>query len=329
MFNKLFPKGSKNRTRAQEIYFNSLVPKSISEHFIEVDAHHVNQLKASLKQNCYTYSSDAEIDLHYAALNSRLRDHRIKIVPWLASVRTLKGAKILEVGCGNGTSTVALAEQGAIVTAIDLDEGLLNDAINRCKTYDVTVEFHLMNVIDASTLLKHKQYDMIIFYAVLEHMTYDERLVAIKSTYAMLPQGGLWIVIDTPNRLHYYDSHTSMMPFFHWLPDELALKYASHSSRSEFKGSFEDVLVDDSKKIEFARWGRGMSFHEFELSLMPIGQLKIISTLSDFLIRRSLLYNFATSITPNAKYVHFLKKQYPQIHAGLFQPYLNLIVEVI
>lgn len=324
MLNKLFPKGSKIRRKAQERYYNWLVPRQLSNNFIQINEQQTSELKNSLISH-FTPSPE-NLEEQFKGLNERLNDHRLKIIPWLASVQPLKGARILEIGCGNGTSTVALAEQGAIVTAIDIDESLLADAKNRCTTYKVSAEFYLMNATEAATLLSGNQYDMVIFYAVLEHMTYNERLMAIKSTFDMLPLGGYWIVIDTPNRLHFYDSHTAMMPFFHWLPDELAISYTQFSNRIEFKNSFDKVSIDEDKKLEFARWGRGMSFHEFELSLMPVSDLKIVSTLSDFLTKRSLIYYVFDKMTPNARFAAFFKKLYPQIHDGFFQPYLNIIL---
>lgn len=324
MLNKLLPKGSKIRKKAQEYYYNWLVPRQLSPNFIQINEQQTSELKNSLT-NHFTHSPES-LEAQLQGLNERLSDHRLKIIPWLESIQHLRGARILEIGCGNGTSTVALAEQGAIVTAIDIDEPLLADAKNRCAIYNLSVEFHLMNATEVAALLPNKQFDMIIFYAVLEHMTYKERLSAVKSTFDMLQSGGFWAIIDTPNRLHFYDSHTAMMPFFHWLPDELALKYTQFSDRSEFKNSFAKVTIDEDKKLEFARWGRGMSFHEFELSLMPVNRLQIVSTLSQFLTKRSIVYYFLEKITPNARFIAFFKKQYPQIHEGFFQPYLNIII---
>src|SRR5262245_12969850 len=58
-------------------------------------------------------------------LTERLKKFREQVVPWLNNSKLLNGASILEVGCGTGSSTVAFAEQGADVTAIDLDEDSL------------------------------------------------------------------------------------------------------------------------------------------------------------------------------------------------------------
>src|SRR5207248_11216147 len=58
-------------------------------------------------------------------LTARLYADRTRIVPWLNSIHGLEGTSVLEVGCGTGSSTVALAEHGAAVTALDVDESSL------------------------------------------------------------------------------------------------------------------------------------------------------------------------------------------------------------
>ena len=47
------------------------------------------------------------------------------------------------------------------------------------------------------------------------------------------PDGAI-VVCETPNRLIYFDHHTAQMPFFHLLPDELALDYYPRSRRPDF-----------------------------------------------------------------------------------------------
>ena len=44
-------------------------------------------------------------------------------------------------------------------------------------------------------------------------MTLDERLEAIKSTWEATRPGGIWCVVETPNRLWFHDGHTSFDNF--------------------------------------------------------------------------------------------------------------------
>ena len=84
----------------------------------------------------------------------------------------------------------------------------------------------------------------------------------------MVKPDGAIVVCETPNRLIYFDHHTARMPFFHMLPDELALDYCPRSQREDFKAAIELPQASSGREAALeaiARWGRGVSFHEFEL----------------------------------------------------------------
>ncbi len=261
-----------------------------------------------------------EDDLNTHLIN-RLESDRRRIIPWLNKAKRIKNSKILEIGCGTGASTVALAEQGAIVTAIDVDEGALKVAKERCQVYGLKVDFRMNNATKVHNIFSNSQFDFIIFFACLEHMTLDERLIAMKNTWAMLKKGGLWVVIETPNRLWYFDRHTSQLPFFHWLPDELAFKYSRFSQRNNFQELYREF--NPSSKQHFLRRGRGVSFHEFDIAIKPAKDLNVISSLSTFY---RIPYLLCLS-TLERKYETLLRRIYPNIHRGFFSFSLNLIIE--
>jgi 2-polyprenyl-3-methyl-5-hydroxy-6-metoxy-1,4-benzoquinol methylase len=220
MINKLLPEGSRRRQFVKNLFFEPSVPTHIARNFITLNDSDLNLVKTSLEQNYfskepngYLFTDVGKRDL-LDHLTARLGYDRKLTIPWLDSVRHLKDAKVLEIGCGTGASTVALAEQGANVTAIDIDEKALSDAKIRCEIYGLSVEFHHLNATEVVPFFSKETFDFIIFWASLEHMTHEERMIAMKKTWDMMPSRGLWCVTETPNRLYFYDSHTSLMPFF-------------------------------------------------------------------------------------------------------------------
>lgn len=264
----------------------------------------------------YLETSEGKTDLANQMFG-RLSYDREVFIPWLNSVKSLRGLKLLEVGCGTGCSTVALLEQGADVTAVDVNAGNLEMARERCRLYGLgDPKFICMNATEIRG--HHGQFDLIIFFATLEHLTLTERMQAMRETWNMLPRGGLWAVIETPNRLWWLDDHTSGLPFYHWLPDELAMQYADRSERP-----FMHDYTRKPDPLDFARRGRGVSYHEFELTMGEDWQVE--SALWLYLRRRNLAYRMKW-LLGGRRYASMLRRHGPRIHDGFYQPYLDLVI---
>ena len=273
------------------------VPKHLLSRFKSIDKQGMDTIAASLKHN-YFSPQDAWFDDTYLTTeeggkdfqdhhSKRLEEFRSTLIPWLDRANHLAGKNILEIGCGTGSSTIALAEQGARVTALDVVDSSLTVARDRCRVYGLDASFENANATEVKNLFAEQEFDFIIFFAALEHMTHDERIIAMRDTWDMLPPGGLWCVVETPNRLWFYDSHTSWLPFFMWLPDDLAFKYSQFSPRKPFHDLYREI--DDQSMLDFLRRGRGVSFHEFELTMKRAEELDVVDSLPMFLRRQSLL----------------------------------------
>lgn len=304
------------------------VPPHLARNHKEISQQDLDKL-AELIRNNY-YSSGRNINtISKELLEKEMNDNlfvrltmaRFRIVPWLDDAKPLSGSKILEIGCGTGTATVALAEQGAEVTGIDLSESSLEIARQRCKLYGVTAEFRNLNVTEMKSVFADKHFDFIIFFASLEHMLISERIEALKTAWEVLALGSLLVIVDTPNRLWYFDGHTSLLPFFHWLPDELAFYYSRFSERENFKELYREI--NKTSMEHFLRQGRGVSFHEFEVAIKPANQLKVISSLYAFEKR---VYKTRHS-RKGEEYKTLLHSLKPDIHGGFFDKSLDLIIE--
>jgi 2-polyprenyl-3-methyl-5-hydroxy-6-metoxy-1,4-benzoquinol methylase len=253
-------------------------------------------------------------------LTNRLQNAQLQVVPWIESIRPLHGARVLEIGCGTGSSIVALAERGAHVTGVDLDEGALEVARKRCDLHAVVTELHLANATSVAELFGDIPFDLIIFSASLEHMVHEERLQAIADTWAMLRPGDLWCVLETPNRLWHTDMHTALLPFYHWLPDDLAFKYARFSERTNFRECYDKMT--DERWLHFQRRGRGVSFHELHVALGALDAFEVVSYKNEFLADRGWL----NQGTRSERYIALLSELDPNIHRAFLQEYLDLIL---
>jgi S-adenosylmethionine-dependent methyltransferase len=232
------------------------------KYFCEIDEVKKEELKKSLLDHYFVKDGYLDTDIGKNDLKdhmeNRLHSFRYEVLPWINSIISLKKSSVLEIGCGTGSASVALAEQGCELTGIDVNDIHIKVAQKRCELYGLTANISSMNATDISQI--NKKFDLIVFSASLEHMTYDERIISLKSAWGLLNKNGFLVVIETPNRLYYFDGHSSLLPFYHWLPDQIAIQYSKFSPR-------EACMNSGSDEMRFIRFGRGVSFHEFELAL--------------------------------------------------------------
>jgi len=318
------------KTILKRLILETRIPPHLNRRFITISDEQIAGISDAIKSNYF-----AELTSDYlstAAGRSDLEDHLIGrlsmsrryTIPWLDSAKRLDGARILEIGCGTGSSTAALAEQGAAVIGIDVDEKSLATARARLEILGLPAEFVSANAVDASRLFSGSQFDFIIFYASLEHMTHAERLTSMRTTWEMLEPGQLWVITETPNRLWFYDFHTSLMPFFMWLPDDLAFHYARFSPRSQFREVYREP--DPESMVHFLRRGRGVSYHEFDLSMRPSSELEVVSDLAGFHRNRQILRKVKWRLSDAFRYTRFISRSVANLHKGFFAPRLDLII---
>jgi ubiquinone/menaquinone biosynthesis C-methylase UbiE len=329
--NLFLPLGSRRRAWAHHVYkrlaalsgrYTSVPlashPPLTSEALAELEAA-LRMSYFNLQQPGYLETEQGLTDLANH-LTIRLQIARGQVVPWLESVRPLQNARVLEIGCGTGSSVVALAERGARVIGVDLNEASLQVAHKRCALHGVSAELHVANATDVAELFHNTSFDIIIFYAALEHMVHEERLQAIADTWAMLRPGALWCVVETPNRLWHTDRHTGWLPFYHWLPDELAFKYARFSERTNFRECYNEATPE--RLLHFRRRGRGVSFHELHVALGTSEAFEMVSYKNDFLAQLGWLNKDQTSDS----YVTLLSQLVPEVHVAFLQEYLDVIL---
>ncbi len=305
----------------------SPVPRHLARNHIKLGPEQLQALRASLKAHYFTgwreqgrvsaQAHERELAVH---LDTGMELYRTDFIPWLDSACRLRGRRVLEIGCGTGSLLVALAEQGALVTGIDVDEPSLRVAHERCRLYGLAVKLEHLSA-DAIAKFGPNAFDLVLFPASLEHMTSAERLTALHDAWHILPAGGFLALMDTPNRLWYFDQHTSQLPFYHWLPNDLAFRYARFSPRDNFREIYTDENQDAMQ--HFLRRGRGVSFHEFDLAIKPATKLKVVSSLASY---RGVLRRYLGSAR-SRRYKAALMSMCPGVHEGFFNPSLELVIQ--
>jgi len=302
------------------------VEPDISRNFIDWDHSALTEIRTALVEAARgSFSGEAGEKGLEDHLFRRLEWDRAQVIPWLYGAFRLAGARVLEIGCGWGSSTTALAEQGTRLTAIDVVEYQLKVVEIRNRAMGLTnVDLRAMNAADIGDNFEKESFDAVVLFACLEHMTVPERLKSLAGSWDLIPKGGHIVITDTPNRLWYFDDHTSFLPFWHWLPDEMASEYMQRfSPRKDLAAS---IGLATDRMISLHRTGRGASFHEIELAIAPVNQLQILAGKDEFLRGRHAAYMEYWTASDARAYSELMGRMYPGVPAPFFERSLEIII---
>lgn len=123
----------------------------------------------------------------------RLNPLRLEFIKRFMS---LSSNAVLDVGCGAGLLSEAMAKAGANVTGIDLSQAVIDVAKEHAANAGVSIDYQCIALEDlASKQADH--YDAITCMELLEHVEYPVAL--LKSCYTALKPGG-WCLLSTINR---------------------------------------------------------------------------------------------------------------------------------
>jgi S-adenosylmethionine-dependent methyltransferase len=252
------------------------------------------------------------------------------VVPWVNQAIALEGLSIVEVGCGTGSSTAAFATLAEVVHGYDISSSSIAAAEVRLEAHGlaeradlvVAPPADLLSTIDARHV--SDPVDVVLLYALLEHQTVEERIETLRLAQRIVKPGGAIVVVETPNRLTYFDRHTSQMPFFHMLPLDLQALYADRSPRARFA---DNIAMQRQRPLDAAemrgvltRWGQSVSFHDFEVAIGDVSPRILSSGLHPNLMK-------LRPERPEEEALRsFLRSVDLDVHPGFTRYYLDLII---
>lgn len=108
----------------------------------------------------------------------------------------LNNAKVLDVGCGGGILTEALARKAGETSGIDMAEASLVAADTHARQSGLLIEYRCMAV-EELALQEREQYDVVVCMEMLEHVPDPESIIRA-CTALLKPNGHLFL--STLNR---------------------------------------------------------------------------------------------------------------------------------
>ena len=109
-------------------------------------------------------------------------------VQWIAQHAQLAGAKTLDIGCGGGILSEALAREGAVVTALDMAEDSIEIAREHAKISQLAIDYQAVTA-EAWAEAHPESYDVITCMELLEHV--PDPASVIHASAQLLAPGGM------------------------------------------------------------------------------------------------------------------------------------------
>lgn len=114
-------------------------------------------------------------------------------IDYIKKYKNLSGERVLDIGSGGGILAESMAQNGAIVTGIDVDNNIINVAAEHAKKSSLNIKYECVAVEDFSA----EPFAVITCLEMLEHVSSPELI--IKNASRLLMPGG-YLFLSTINR---------------------------------------------------------------------------------------------------------------------------------
>ncbi|HEY2464365.1 MAG TPA: bifunctional 2-polyprenyl-6-hydroxyphenol methylase/3-demethylubiquinol 3-O-methyltransferase UbiG [Steroidobacteraceae bacterium] len=172
---------------------------------------------------------------------------------YIEQAAPLGGARVLDVGCGGGILSEAMAQRGAAVLGIDLSQAVLDVAELHALESKLQIEYRAIAAEELAAA-RPAEFDLVTCMEMLEHVPDP---AATLSALAKLARPGGEVIVSTLNRKP--------------LAFAVAILGAEYIARVLPRGTHEYLKF--IRPSELARWGRAAGLRLVDLTGMTYNPL--------------------------------------------------------
>ena len=132
--------------------------------------------------------------------NKVLHDINPTRLSYISKAHNLDGASVLDVGCGGGILSEAMAKSGAIVTAIDPVSELIDIATEHARSSSLSIDYRNMTTKELAQT--NSTFDLVTCMELIEHV--PDPAALIEDCKSLLKPGGTLILATLDRTLLSY-----------------------------------------------------------------------------------------------------------------------------
>jgi 2-polyprenyl-3-methyl-5-hydroxy-6-metoxy-1,4-benzoquinol methylase len=161
------------------------------------------------------------IEAHLGGNQGRIMAFQRKLCPEIEyHCGPLSERRVLDFGCGTGSTTAALAYYCKRVCAYDIDQESMEICKKRISEHGLQERIEWCLEGNLKTLKQDVgRFDVILMNGVLEHIPISKpglRREIVTTLFDLLNVGGYLFITETPNRLYPFDVHTTQLWLIPW-----------------------------------------------------------------------------------------------------------------